>query len=54
MGYTIFHAGDLEWHPRREGDPRLVSELSEAMTSAGKNATLQYLAQLGIREIQPR
>ena len=24
MAYSIFHAGELEWHPRREGDPRLV------------------------------
>ncbi len=37
MPYTVFHAGGLEWHPRREGDPRLVSELSEAMTRSRAN-----------------
>ena len=25
MGYTIFHAGELDWQHRREGDPRLVA-----------------------------
>ena len=27
--------------------------VTEAMNTAGKNASLQYLVQLGIREIQP-
>ena len=37
VGYTVFHVDDLEWKPRREGDPRLVSELSEAMTQSRAN-----------------
>lgn len=36
-GYTIFHAADLEWRPRREGDPRLAAELSEGMTQMRAN-----------------
>ena len=27
MGYVTRHAAELEWKPRREGDPRLVAEL---------------------------
>ena len=37
VGYTIFHAQELAWKPRREGDPRLVSELSDAMTNSRAN-----------------
>ena len=37
MGYTIFHADELDWQPRREGDPRLAAELSSAMTRARAN-----------------
>ena len=37
MSYTIFHAHELEWKPRREGDPRLAAELSGAMTQSRAN-----------------
>ena len=37
MGYTIFHADELDWKPRREGDPRLAAELSGAMTQSRAN-----------------
>ena len=30
MGYTVFPFEELEWKPRREGDPRLVK-----VTTAG-------------------
>ena len=37
VGYTIFPAAELDWHPRREGDPRLVAELSGALTQSRAN-----------------
>ena len=37
MGYTVFHAADLDWQHRREGDPRLAAGLSEAMTRSRAN-----------------
>ena len=37
MGYTILHAAELNWKPRFEGDPRLVAELSDAMTKSRAN-----------------
>lgn len=37
MGYTVVHANKLEWRPRREGDPRLVAELSDALTQSRAN-----------------
>jgi mannose-6-phosphate isomerase-like protein (cupin superfamily) len=36
-GFTIFHAADLEWRPRREGDPRLAAQLSHGLTNARAN-----------------
>lgn len=53
MGYTVFHAGELEWHPRREGDPRLVSELSHAMTKARANLFRYPPGSVGRRHIDP-
>ena len=53
MAYTIFHAGELEWHPRREGDPRLVSELSESMTSSRANLFRYPPGAIGRRHIDP-
>ena len=49
MGYTIFHAGELEWQPRGENDPRLVAPLSESERAAilGGNAARIYLGQRG-------
>ena len=52
MAYTIFHARELEWHPRREGDPRLVSELSESMMSSRANL-FRYPGSIGRRHIDP-
>jgi mannose-6-phosphate isomerase-like protein (cupin superfamily) len=53
MAYTIFHPGDLEWHPRREGDPRLVSELSGAMTRSRANLFRYPPGSVGRRHIDP-
>jgi mannose-6-phosphate isomerase-like protein (cupin superfamily) len=53
MSYTIFHAGDLEWKPRREGDPRLVAELSQSMTSSRANLFRYPPGAVGLRHIDP-
>ena len=37
VGYTVFHASELEWQPRRPGDPRLVAERSQALTQSRAN-----------------
>lgn len=37
MGFTIFRQAELEWAPRREGDPRTVSTLNEALTQSRAN-----------------
>ena len=51
VGYAILHAGELEWHPRREGDPRLVSELSDAMTRSRANLFRYPPGAIGRRHI---
>jgi mannose-6-phosphate isomerase-like protein (cupin superfamily) len=51
VAYTIFHRDELEWHPRRENDPRLVSELSEAMTSSRANLFRYPPGSVGRRHI---
>ena len=53
MAYTIFHSRELEWHPRREGDPRLVSELSESMTSSRANLFRYPRGAIGRRHSDP-
>ena len=53
MAYTVFHARDLEWHPRREGDPRLASELSESMTRSRANLFRYPPGAVGRRHIDP-
>ena len=53
MGYTIFQAGELEWHPRREGDPRLAAELSGAMTRSRANLFRYPPGAVGRRHIDP-
>ena len=53
MAYSIFHAPELEWHPRREGDPRLVSELSESMTSSRANLFRYPPGAIGRRHSDP-
>jgi mannose-6-phosphate isomerase-like protein (cupin superfamily) len=51
--YTVFHAGELEWHPRREGDPRLVSELSGSMTRSRANLYRYPPGAVGRRHSDP-
>ena len=49
--YTVFHVENLEWKPRREGDPRLVSELSDAMTRSRANLFRYPPGAIGRRHI---
>jgi mannose-6-phosphate isomerase-like protein (cupin superfamily) len=53
MPYTVFHWDDLEWRPRREGDPRLVSELSGALTRSRANLFRYPPGAVGRRHIDP-
>ncbi|MBA2384052.1 MAG: cupin domain-containing protein [Actinobacteria bacterium] len=53
MSYTIFHERDLEWHPRSEGDPRLVAPLSDALTSSRANLFRYPPGAVGRRHIDP-
>jgi mannose-6-phosphate isomerase-like protein (cupin superfamily) len=53
VDFTIFRAGELEWHPRREGDPRLVSELSHGLTNARANLFRYPPGSVGRRHIDP-
>ena len=53
MSYTVFHWGELDWHPRRVGDPRLVSELSDAMTKSRANLYRYPPGAVGRRHIDP-
>ena len=53
MTYTVFNAADLDWHPRREGDPRLVSELSDSMTRSRANLYRYPPGAVGRRHSDP-
>ena len=53
MGYTIFHSDQLDWQPRRPGDPRLAAELSGAMTSSRANLFRYPPGAVGRRHIDP-
>ena len=53
MSYTIFHAGELGWQPRFPGDPRLVAELSGAMTQSRANLFRYPPGAVGRRHIDP-
>ena len=53
MGYTIFHADELDWQPRREGDPRLAAALSDAMTQSRANLFRYPPGSVGRRHIDP-
>ena len=53
MGYAIFPAGELDWHPRREGDSRLVAELSGALTQSRANLFRYPPGAVGRRHIDP-
>jgi mannose-6-phosphate isomerase-like protein (cupin superfamily) len=51
--YTVFHWDELEWHPRREGDPRLAAELSGSMTRSRANLFRYPPGAIGRRHIDP-
>jgi mannose-6-phosphate isomerase-like protein (cupin superfamily) len=51
--YTVFHPDGLDWHPRREGDPRLVAELSGAMTRSRANLYRYPPGAVGRRHSDP-
>jgi len=51
--YTVFHDDELEWHPRRQGDPRLVAELSESMTRSRANLFRYPRGAIGRRHSDP-
>ena len=53
MAYMVFHWDELEWHPRREGDPRLAAELSGAMTRSRANLFRYPPGAVGRRHIDP-
>ena len=53
MGFTIFHAAELDWHPRREGDPRLAAGLSDALTQSRANLFRYPPGAVGRRHIDP-
>lgn len=53
MSYTIFHASELDWQPRREGDPRLAAELSGGMTQSRANLFRYPPGAVGRRHIDP-
>ncbi|HUQ23677.1 MAG TPA: cupin domain-containing protein [Gaiellaceae bacterium] len=53
MGYTVFHADELDWKPRREGDPRLAASLSEALTQSRANLFRYPPGAVGRRHIDP-
>jgi mannose-6-phosphate isomerase-like protein (cupin superfamily) len=53
VGYTVFHADELDWKPRREGDPRLVAELSDALARSRANLFRYPPGAIGRRHIDP-
>lgn len=53
MGYTVFHAGELDWQPHRENDPRFRVGLSDAMTKARANLYRYPPGAVGRRHIDP-
>ena len=53
MSYTVFHADELDWQPRRPGDPRLAAGLSDAMTMSRANLFRYPPGAVGRRHIDP-
>jgi mannose-6-phosphate isomerase-like protein (cupin superfamily) len=53
VSFTIFHADELEWQPRGEGDPRSVAALSDAMTRSRANLFRYPPGSVGRRHIDP-
>lgn len=52
-GYTICHAHELDWQPRREGDPRLAAGVSHALTQSRANLFRYPPGAVGRRHIDP-
>jgi mannose-6-phosphate isomerase-like protein (cupin superfamily) len=53
VSFTIFRTDELDWHPRREGDPRLAAELSDSMTRSRANLYRYPPGVVGRRHIDP-
>ena len=53
MGYTVIHAADHDWQPRREGDPRLAAGVSEALTQSRANFFRYPTGSVGRRHSDP-
>jgi mannose-6-phosphate isomerase-like protein (cupin superfamily) len=53
VSYTIFHAGELDWQPHRENDPRLRVGLSNVMTRSRANLYRYPAGAVGRRHIDP-
>ena len=53
MGYTVFHAADLDWQHRREGDPRLAAGLSDGLTQSRANLFRYPPGAIGRRHSDP-
>jgi len=53
VGYTIFHAADLDWQHRREGDPRLAAGLSDGLTQSRANLLRYPTGAIGRRHSDP-
>jgi mannose-6-phosphate isomerase-like protein (cupin superfamily) len=51
--YTIFNADEMDWVTYREGDPRRIVQLSEAMTQARANLYRYPPGAVGRRHIDP-
>jgi len=53
VSFTIFRAGELDWQPHREHDPRLRVGLSDAMTQSRANLYRYPPGAVGRRHIGP-
>jgi quercetin dioxygenase-like cupin family protein len=53
MTATVFHARDLPWQPRREGDPRLFSTLNDVLTQSRANLFRYPPGAVGRRHADP-
>jgi len=53
VGYTVFHAADLDWQPRREGDPRLAAGISDGLTQSRANLFRYPPGAIGRRHSDP-
>jgi mannose-6-phosphate isomerase-like protein (cupin superfamily) len=53
MAYTVFHARDFDWQPRREGDPRLYASLNDELQQSRANLFRYPPGAVGRRHIDP-